>query len=99
MHTWPAPLNSEISCAVPTLRNLKKFKLYVVMQYGQKAMDRLFWEIQALMVRTLRAVDRLIINDKQSFEVCFQYRNIFRVKGCVIFLPLRVPRPTNARDG
>lgn len=34
-------------------------------------MDELFWEIQALMVRTLRAVDRLIVSDRQSFEVCF----------------------------
>lgn len=39
------------------------------MQRGQKAMDKLFWEIQALMLRTLRAVDRLVISDKQCFEV------------------------------
>lgn len=32
-------------------------------------MDKLFWDIQALVIRTIRAVDRLIIQDRQSFEV------------------------------
>lgn len=32
-------------------------------------MDKLFSDIQALVVRTIRAVDRLIIQDRQSFEV------------------------------
>ena len=40
------------------------------MRHGRKAMDKLFWDIQALVVRTIRAVDRLVIHDKQSFEVC-----------------------------
>eukprot|EP00903_Cladosiphon_okamuranus_P005924 g5855.t1 len=48
---------------------LKKFKLHVAMRHGRKAMDKLFWDIQALVVRTVRAVDRLVIQDKQSFEL------------------------------
>lgn len=36
-------------------------------------MDKLFWDIQALVVRTVRAVDRLVIHDKQSFEVVTRY--------------------------
>ncbi|CAN0145335.1 unnamed protein product, partial [Discosporangium mesarthrocarpum] len=48
---------------------IKKLKMYLVMRHGQRAADRLFWEIQAILVRTLRSVDRLIIHDKQSFEV------------------------------
>lgn len=39
------------------------------MRHGGQAMDKLFWDIQALVVRTVRAVDRLVIHDKQSFEV------------------------------
>lgn len=53
----------------PVNRTLKKLKLFVAAKHGQKAMDRMFWEINVLMIRTLRAVDRLIISDKQSFEV------------------------------
>ncbi|CAM9174701.1 unnamed protein product [Ectocarpus fasciculatus] len=49
--------------------SLKKFKWFVAMRHGRKAMDKLFWEIQALVVRTIRSVDRLIIHDKQSFEL------------------------------
>ncbi|CAN0514019.1 unnamed protein product [Ectocarpus sp. 12 AP-2014] len=48
---------------------VQKFKWYVAMRHGRKAMDKLFWEIQALVVRTIRSVDRLIIHDKQSFEL------------------------------
>lgn len=58
------------------------------MQYGQKAMDKLFWEIEALMVRTLRAVDRLVINDQQSFEVSLRTASVQKtVDWCALTLP------------
>eukprot|EP00752_Nemacystus_decipiens_P018709 g16773.t1 len=55
--------------AVGNKWRLKKFKIYVAMRHGRKAMDKLFWDIQALVVRTVRAVDRLVIHDAQSFEL------------------------------
>ena len=59
---------SDAPCLMLT-RSIKKFKLYLTMQHGRSAADKLFWEIRALIVRTLQAVKRLIIHDKQSFEV------------------------------
>ncbi|CAM9875768.1 unnamed protein product, partial [Hapterophycus canaliculatus] len=79
-HADPAHLANELmhltnhavqrrGAAVGKKWSLKKFKLHVAMRHGRRAMDKLFWDIQALVVRTIRAVDRLIIQDRQSFEL------------------------------
>ncbi|CAM9957939.1 unnamed protein product, partial [Scytosiphon promiscuus] len=79
-HADPAHLANELmhltnhavqrrGAAVGRKWNLKKFKLHVAMRHGRRAMDKLFWDIQALVVRTIRAVDRLVIQDRQSFEL------------------------------
>lgn len=67
-HTPIALLRPSLSTRLAK-SGLKNFKFYVAMRHGRKAMDKLFWDIQALVVRTIRAVDRLVIHDMQSFEV------------------------------
>lgn len=51
----------------------------MTMKHGRGGADKLFWEIRALMVRTLRAADRLSIHDKQSFEVGQEQHNAMLV--------------------
>jgi tubulin polyglutamylase TTLL9 len=48
------------------LRNLKQF---LVSKHGQKRVDDLFTEMEALVVRSLMSVQKIMINDKHCFEL------------------------------
>ena len=48
---------------------LQAMKLYLASKYGMDRIDALFWEIQMIMVRTLIAVQPIMINDRHCFEL------------------------------
>jgi tubulin polyglutamylase TTLL9 len=48
---------------------LQAMKLYLASRYGMDRVDALFWEIQMIMVRTLIAVQPIMINDRHCFEL------------------------------
>ncbi|EKX42067.1 hypothetical protein GUITHDRAFT_158162 [Guillardia theta CCMP2712] len=44
-------------------------KRYMVSVHGQDAINQLFYEIQSLIIRSLQAVQKVIMNDKHCFEL------------------------------
>ncbi|TPX66709.1 hypothetical protein SpCBS45565_g04318 [Spizellomyces sp. 'palustris'] len=48
---------------------LRNLKLYLTTQYGAKAVDELFTEMEASVVRSLMSVQKVMINDKHCFEL------------------------------
>ncbi len=48
------------------LRNLKTF---LTTKHGSKRIDELFTEMEALVVRSLMSVQKVMINDKHCFEL------------------------------
>ncbi|CAK73016.1 unnamed protein product (macronuclear) [Paramecium tetraurelia] len=49
--------------------NLQTLKLYLMTKYGQEKVAETFYNIQMLMIRSLQAVQKIIINDKHCFEL------------------------------
>ncbi|CAD8087466.1 unnamed protein product [Paramecium sonneborni] len=49
--------------------NLQTLKLYLMAKYGQEKVAETFYNIQMLMIRSLQAVQKIIINDKHCFEL------------------------------
>ena len=43
--------------------------MFLISRHGKKAVERLFLEIQSMVVRSLLAVQKVIIQDKHSFEL------------------------------
>ena len=48
---------------------LQAMKMYLMSQYGVERVDALFWEIQMIILRSLLAVQHVMINDKHCFEL------------------------------
>lgn len=48
---------------------IRNLKLYLISKYGMARVNQLFCEIQLVMIRSLQAVQNVIISDKQSFEL------------------------------
>lgn len=48
---------------------LQDLKLYLMTKYGAEVIDALFWEIQMIIVKSLVAVQPVMINDKHCFEL------------------------------
>ena len=48
---------------------MRSLKLYLMAKYGVERVNALFFNIQLLCVRSLLAVQKVIINDRQSFEL------------------------------
>ncbi|RKO95620.1 tubulin-tyrosine ligase, partial [Caulochytrium protostelioides] len=48
---------------------LRNFKMYVGTQQGTEAADKLFTAIEALVVRSLMSVQKVMINDRHCFEI------------------------------
>ena len=48
---------------------LQALKLYLMSQYGTERIDALFWEIQMIVLKSLLAVQHVMINDKHCFEL------------------------------
>lgn len=48
---------------------LRSLKLYLIGKFGVQATDRLFLEIQELVINSLLAVQKIMINDKHCFEM------------------------------
>jgi tubulin polyglutamylase TTLL9 len=48
---------------------LQALKLYLMSIYGVERIDALFWEIQMVILRSLLAVQHVMISDKHCFEV------------------------------
>ena len=48
---------------------LQALKIYLMTIYGQERVDALFWEMQMVILRSLLAVQHVMINDKHCFEV------------------------------
>lgn len=44
-------------------------KLYLMAKYGAERVNTLFFNIQLICIRSLLSVQKVIINDKQSFEM------------------------------
>jgi tubulin polyglutamylase TTLL9 len=44
-------------------------KLFLMSRYGVERVDALFWEIQMIILRSLLAVQHVMINDKHCFEL------------------------------
>lgn len=49
--------------------NVRALKLYLISKYGIARINQLFCEIQLVVIRSLQAVQHIIINDRQSFEL------------------------------
>lgn len=48
---------------------IDSLKRYMIAQHGQEAVNKLFHEIQLLIIRTLQAVQKVIMIDKHCFEL------------------------------
>lgn len=48
---------------------LRNLKMYMVSKHGNQAIDDLFTEMEALVVRSLMSVQKVMINDKHCFEL------------------------------
>ena len=48
---------------------LRNLKLYLMTKHGKNPVDLLFTEMEALIVRSLMSVQKVMINDKHCFEV------------------------------
>ena len=48
---------------------LQSLKLFLMSRYGVERVDALFWEIQMIVLRSLLAVQHVMINDKHCFEL------------------------------
>ncbi|CAD8192456.1 unnamed protein product [Paramecium octaurelia] len=49
--------------------DLQKLKLFLMTKYGQDKVQECFYNIQQLMIKSLLAVQKIIINDKHCFEL------------------------------
>ena len=49
--------------------DIRSLKLYMISQFGREMVDELFWRIQMLVLRSLFAVQQVMINDKHCFEL------------------------------
>ena len=49
--------------------DIRSLKLYMISQFGREMVDALFWRIQMLVLRSLFAVQQVMINDKHCFEL------------------------------
>lgn len=56
--------------------DLRSLKLHLICRVGKEATDRLFQEMQGIIVRSLLAVQKIMINDKHCFEL-YGYDLIF----------------------
>lgn len=52
---------------------LRNLKLYLTSKHGKEVVDLLFTEMEALIVRSLMSVQKVMINDKHCFELCVFY--------------------------
>ncbi|KAI8906783.1 tubulin-tyrosine ligase family-domain-containing protein [Gorgonomyces haynaldii] len=48
---------------------LRNLKMYLISKHGTKRVDELFTEMEALVVRSLMSVQKVMINDKHCFEL------------------------------
>jgi tubulin polyglutamylase TTLL9 len=48
---------------------LSNLRMYMSSKHGMEAADKLFTEMEALMVRALMSVQKVMINDKHCFEL------------------------------
>mmetsp|Transcript_32159 Transcript_32159/g.41204 ORF Transcript_32159/g.41204 Transcript_32159/m.41204 type:complete len:273 (+) Transcript_32159:3-821(+) len=49
--------------------DVRHLKLYLMSRYGIGIVDKLFYEIQMIVVRSLHSVQQVMINDKHCFEL------------------------------
>ncbi|CAK73860.1 unnamed protein product (macronuclear) [Paramecium tetraurelia] len=49
--------------------DLQKLKLFLMTKYGQDKVQECFYNVQQLMIKSLLAVQKIIINDKHCFEL------------------------------
>ncbi|CAK93295.1 unnamed protein product (macronuclear) [Paramecium tetraurelia] len=49
--------------------DLQKLKLFLMTKYGQDKVQECFYNVQQLMIKSLQAVQKIIINDKHCFEL------------------------------
>lgn len=48
---------------------LDKLRLYILSKYGDAETEKSFFEIQELIIKTLIATSKCILNDKRCFEL------------------------------
>lgn len=56
---------------------LQALKLLLMTKYGVERVDALFWEIQLIILRSLLAVQPIMINDKHCFELYGKFLYLF----------------------
>lgn len=49
--------------------DVRSMKLYLMSKYGVERTNELFFNIQLICIRSLLSVQKVIINDKHSFEL------------------------------
>ncbi|CAD8067487.1 unnamed protein product [Paramecium sonneborni] len=49
--------------------DLQKLKLFLMTKYGQDKVQECFYNVQQLMIKSLLAVQKIILNDKHCFEL------------------------------
>mmetsp|Transcript_28213 Transcript_28213/g.71956 ORF Transcript_28213/g.71956 Transcript_28213/m.71956 type:complete len:364 (+) Transcript_28213:200-1291(+) len=61
--------NPEYQAGTGCKWSLRSLKLYLMSKHGPDAVNESFYEIQQMIIRSLLSVQKVIINDKHSFEV------------------------------
>ena len=49
--------------------DVRSLKLYMISQFGREMVDECFWRIQMLVLRSLFAVQHVMINDRHCYEL------------------------------
>ena len=76
----PLPQSHDLSASLTQgcKWSIRKLKLFLMSKVGESAANQLFADIQAVMLRALLAVQKVMINDKHCFELY----------GCVVSLEI-----------
>ncbi|EGR31891.1 tubulin-tyrosine ligase family protein, putative [Ichthyophthirius multifiliis] len=48
---------------------LQKLKLFLISKYGQEKVDYAFFQVQNIIIKSMLAVQKVIVNDKRCFEL------------------------------
>jgi tubulin polyglutamylase TTLL9 len=48
---------------------LDKLRLYILSRFGEEATEKCFFDIQELIIKTLIATCKVMVNDKRCFEL------------------------------
>ena len=75
--------------------DLRNLKLHMISRVGKKATDKLFMEMQNIVVRSLQSVQKIMINDKHCFEL-YVVSNCVAPRNCTPDIGRRIGMATTS---